>query len=877
MLPKIDITNFSGELAALTREEVKKKGMTKPPASKELQRVLTDSTSREKYLLEYEQLLKSTLTNLLPTESIWQVNKKELRPYINDALRRLRVSTGGKNVDEMLAPVLTSGILRYTEDSIFGYLKAKGADFDKVINYGLSIISQQGINVKEIGEEELSRRFGTLSQYVPKDLLTKSLLTSIADGAKQLLKTNPQAIIIDNSADITKRFAKAFGSHLIGAKDAAQRSFNELGKHIEKLADNEVEVNQILNHLSAEIENRTDKIKKLEADIRRIVDDAVPDLRKLGEKQKDHAKLVAQNLIQVTVINSYVKKGVEILDSIDSFKEKASRIFSEEYMRGFGTQLESLKKPTFSGVVTFASDTVNSLDAIAATMEKLGVFKGAARSVGKFVGYAKLAIGIATSLVPPNPIGLIGALGSLGGLFGGGPSIEQQMFEAMQEGFTKLNERLDDIERKVDQLTDLVQKMYKNIMQSLQIISNQLGDIKEQLELSNDMLNYLVYKQYNLIDAFVKSKEDVTDAVGLEFYVSWYKINGMPVLVFGELIALTESIANLSFVIRQDVILTGAGAKFSDVAKLELQAYRNILQLFIELFPNVENEHKIKNMLLLPPQSNEYDTFKKGYNLVNDTTGYNFEAYTENYYNTYFLTKLVEYYITLQIFYILSRDGQMTPYNTIDEIIDSQKYIKGKLSKCKSRLRNLLDAVNASIVQQSILSGATIIPFLSTVLYGSDNKRMELVWNAIKLNETLQKNMATFFINARVEPFVDRQDLSGFSDLFYSVNSERTKLKELNEMLIKYAEGRLTFGFDDENPDHPQLCLFFLKPRSDEKLRLLIPDLTIVLEEQMIYSSSLFALLAVKEQIITSLVDLGFFGNVSEKQSELYKEVFFMQ
>src|SRR5439155_157469 len=144
----------------------------------------------------------------------------------------------------------------------------------------------------------------------------------------------------------------------------------------------------------------------------------------------EHAKLVAENLFHLNFLNEYLKKGIEIIDSIDSYKEKADKIFSGQYLDEFKNKLELLKKPTFSSVVSFASDTLNGLDAIASTMQKFGIFKNAATSVGKFVNYAKVAIGVATALLPPNPIGIISALGSLGGLFGGGgPSIEQQMFE----------------------------------------------------------------------------------------------------------------------------------------------------------------------------------------------------------------------------------------------------------------------------------------------------------------------------------------------------------------------------------------------------------------------------------------------------------------
>jgi hypothetical protein len=75
--------------------------------------------------------------------------------------------------------------------------------------------------------------------------------------------------------------------------------------------------------------------------------------------------------------------------------------------------MDQLKQPTLSGVVTFASNALNSAVAIAGVLDKIGVSKDAAKTVSKFVSYAKFAVSLATSLFPPNPLGIIDALGSL--------------------------------------------------------------------------------------------------------------------------------------------------------------------------------------------------------------------------------------------------------------------------------------------------------------------------------------------------------------------------------------------------------------------------------------------------------------------------------
>jgi len=894
VLPKIDIRNFSGVVAAIIREETKTLDK-KNSKGEDLKKILSSSKVRKEYIIKYNDHLQKTISDLLPNEVILQVDKNKLNSFANDALRKLKVSTGGKYVDELLAPALGSSIVDYASEAIKDHLLGDEAKLNKVVNTGLSYLSKQGIKIKELDEVAVRKNFDNIQHLLKSDPLIdpyiEPLLDTVIQQANNLIKNNPSAIIISATGDVRKKFIQEYHTVLGQVKNVAKNSFNSLAKDIETLTENELKVNEVLDGFKDKIKTGEDSIKNLEGEITKIVKSVAdiknlsPDkLKELGDYQLKHAQQVAENLLHANIINSYLNKGVKIITSIDDFEKKAANIVSKDYFNEFKTKLDELRKPTFSSVVTFASETINDLDSFAKTMGALNVFPNAAKSVGKFVGYANIAIGVAAALLPPNPIGIIGALGSLGGLFGGGgPSIEEEMFKAMQDGFKEVNDRLDNIQSSLNNLAKMLQEAYKNIMQSLEKISNQLKRLDEKLTLINEMIHLEIYGEYNMVQSAIESIKNIpNNSRGLDLYKRWYKVDPSFFQALHELDKYTVNPDNLQSLIRKDFTNPDGHEEKQLIGQIELDNYANTKMLFTQFFKSLDGKSKPKNLLLIPPQSNTPFIYQEGSNLVTEKNNYSFDIATENYYNSYFISRLVDQYITLHPFFIINKNNQFEPYQNIEELIskDSQGDIVAKLGQSSTRLNNLLEVINYSIIQQNILAGATMLPFIDNALYGNDEKTIKLVTDALHSNELLQKNLATYFINARVTPFVDNLDLSTFASLYNEVKVDRKKLADFNNLLSKYGEGRLAFGFDDEQqPDNPLLFLFYTNPQTAEKVPLLVPDLNIILEQQMLYSDVLFALLDAKQKVITALLDLNFFKNiaVTDSDADVYKQVFFLQ
>jgi hypothetical protein len=164
-----------------------------------------------------------------------------------------------------------------------------------------------------------------------------------------------------------------------------------------------------------------------------------------------------------------------------------------------------------------------------------------------------------------------------------------------------------------------------------------------------------------------------------------------------------------------------------------------------------------------------------------------------------------------------------------------------------------------------------MIPFINTALFGNNPSNTQTAVDAVRANELLGKNLATFFINTKI----DRADLNTFAELYYEVKADQSRLAQMNS-LLRYGQNRLEFGFDSTYPANPILCLYFKRSDGD-RIRLTVPDLTVVLEEQMLQTSALSSLLAAKEKIMTALIDIGFFQKLSDSQQSLYREVLFLQ
>lgn len=214
LLSQLDIRNFSGEIAGIIKEEVKRLALPTNGISKELKKVLQDQNIQNTFLSEYDNQFKKTFSaNLLSTEIVLKIDKEKFSSFVSDSFKKFSVVTGGKYVDELIAPVMGSTIVSYTKDAVNEFAN-QHPNFNNLVNSGLSYLSKQGVKVKEIGEAELTQKFQQIKNQLLPGKLNDVLLNEVIDQANKLIKTDPATVILSTTGDLKKQFTQKFGSIL---------------------------------------------------------------------------------------------------------------------------------------------------------------------------------------------------------------------------------------------------------------------------------------------------------------------------------------------------------------------------------------------------------------------------------------------------------------------------------------------------------------------------------------------------------------------------------------------------------------------------------------------------------------------------------------
>jgi len=886
----LEVGQLSGELFNVVAHELKLSGLNTSDNTKVVNNFLSDSSRRSFYLLTYEKDIQAASSKI--NDILLSVSKENLRQFGNECLDRFKYSSGGKNLDRLLAPVMSESIRDYAADTIDQYLQQHTAQLAMLSDIAISSLDKRGVKYKQLSIDQLKEN---IEKVIPQDIskgIDRILLNRLTENAYKIIKDGKENIIAKGSREITRQLNYEFTGLQTTLNNASKEYFANLAKGIKVLSDNEFVVSEQIGKIQNNIIATNVKISSVQKEISNLVlrvngklENLSPDqVKQLKEKQEAHALLLAQNMLQNSVVSSYLKDGIAIVDKVQSYEQMASKIFSGEALNNLKGQLEVLKKPTLSSVVTLASNTLETVQAFSNTLEKFGV-KGVATNVGKFVKYANVALGLATSLIPPNPIGLIGCLGSLGGLFGGGgPSMEEQMMEAMQQGFQQMNERLDDIDKKLesievklDKLTVFVQTMYKDVMTSLQFISGQLMVIQEKVDLNNEMSAYQIYYTMPLIENMVstwkaRAVNNTNDTMTLNFYNNWYDIDkGNNEQALRSLNSFITTKQNLLKIARSDFY---EGSMIYQthrkLAETERKAFDSTVILLSIKYPDLSRSQKLKNIFLIPAKHNDFMLLNDAWHLSPDAMHYDYEEVMSRYFNSDFIIKVTNHFVKLYPFFLLqnNQDASFRPITDLSFLLSKKgkTLLKGHLDASQVRFANLLEIVNDAIAQQVLLSGQGLMADIDNTLFQNGGNLQDVI-NVVNSNELLSKNLATYLISGKIPP----SGIQRFSELYYEVQQDRSKLTEMNRLISEWSVGKLRFGYDEKASNDPLLYLFYADAGNGPAFKLPVPPPWVIEERSMIFSENLYQLMDCKKMLINQLLDIGFYENVPAERKELYK------
>jgi len=872
---QISVNNNSGELLNILREQIRNDHADPPPPAVAL---FATGAVRQQFTIDYQnQLLKALTDSCLSVDVLLLADKAKLAAYCDAALTRFASVSGGKYVDQLLAPALANSLLLYAKDDIVSTLalpvnlpKMNGA----AVN-ALSILKAGGYDYHGKTSADIIAKLEQYKNSLPFDKLNDIVFGTIENQCNNLIKNAPATIVFNTSRRLQKDLTNQLNDIRGTATDAVKTSFNLLGKSMQVLSDNEKNVDQVIGNLQQDIKGWQIQIDQQERDM--YQDARVNFIDPV--KQAAHAQLVAQALYATNVLNTYIKEGTNIISHLDEYKTTAAKLFSGDYLKNLNKQLETLKEPTLSGVVTLATNTADAVGQIGGALAKFGILNpAAAASVSKFVNGAKVALGVAAALLPPNPLGILGALGGLGGLFGGGPSqevqLEQQILQEMEQGFNQLNQRLDAIENHLQQLDKEIQAAYTGIMKSLQLITDQLTTIEQKIDLGNEMSKFLIYQDYNLVNTMIQN--DIPDAIGLDHYSRWYNNDQTNDKTLNTLNTFIESRDNLAQVIRADFTnptLNPNQKSYLAVAGQEITAFNTTLALFLKFNPDIKTNNSRQNLLEVPARKNTSDAVLKGKEIVKSDNLFDFDQATGSYFNSILLMQITNQYLKLHPFFLLSKKNSSTynPVATLQEFVDNQATIADKFEPSRKRLHNLIIYLDYCIIQQCLLAGHTMMSDLTTALFKDFTYQNESL-TALKNNELLRKNLCIYLLNA----MTDEARKDSLYSWLSSAATDNSKVQSLNTLLI-YGAGRLKFSLSSNPNDHSLYLIYTAPGSNDAILSMLVPDASIVKNRDMVYDDNLYGLLDCKQRVVDALLDMNFFQNLPQDQQTKYKTIFFNQ
>lgn len=220
--------------------------------------------------------------------------------------------------------------------------------------------------------------------------------------------------------------------------------------------------------------------------------------KKIMNLEKELRKLESENNLSGTM-----NKVVELKKAIQA--EEKKRLEFDQTLQGIGNgfQLVSLMA-AFGGNPKLAHQ-ISTIGQSAITIST-----SVAALAG--VGAAGAAIAAGGALAVLGPVGAIaGAVFAIFSLFNSGPSIEEQIYEAVQ----KLAEALGQVRKEMHERFDHVEEMIKTHHEYTALrfdrLEQMLEKIHENMHLRFDQLFDIALKSYkNSIDQFISLKDDVT-------------------------------------------------------------------------------------------------------------------------------------------------------------------------------------------------------------------------------------------------------------------------------------------------------------------------------------------------------------------------------
>ena len=254
--------------------------------------------------------------------------------------------------------------------------------------------------------------------------------------------------------------------------------------------------------------------------------------------------------------------------------------------------------------------------------------------------------------------------------------------------------------------------------------------------------------------------------------------------------------------------------------------------------------------------------------------------------NYEFLIQFSNFFIYYSPYFEIAQDQNFNPY-TLEEYLRRPETNSAQIKTEQiNRIKKLIELTEQSIMQQSLLSGNTLLDDVyQTFRQNESPEKILLVNKVLENNRLFAYNFATYLLHKNLRVTSGQSQLINFKEIVDKINQDQTATKEqldtLNKFMVENTpNGTFTFKFKEADK---KLVISYTK--ENNTVEMAIPDSDIILENRMINSEAIQPLLRLRERLIEKLMDrihgkqsgesaIGSVKNINigDSQARLYKK-----
>ncbi len=682
--------------------------------------------------------------------------------------------------------------------------------------------------------------------------------------------------------ELSKAVNETLPAHIDDIKKKVDDEFRKVGSSIAALTRKQEEHTQILDSLQTSVKENQERITALE---KQMVD-VQHDVDQLKSVQAQHSKLIAENTLKINILTGYMFQTLNTDQKLNGLKQGH---FDSVFGCSPGQQcakkdelvskLEKLK--TTETIISVANTVTASLNAGVDVLTSLKLLKGEdAKRVGRFVHVvgSVLQVGTGVAKIFAGDIsGILNVLGGIGSLFGSGPQKSpelqflEQMYDQMIKEFEAVQQNLAIIDKKIDQLGEVMVDMYKAMMASFEYVNEKLDRADWKLDVLQSITRQLLFKEYNTCKTveYVRT-ENQFDFSKYSDYRTFYStsthvgtcLNGLDDFTSTEALdffylAVNEGTLS-SLLESNDYTRAKASIEF-EIRKV----FNPTRDLFVAKYPN-KYLGPAKAALFFPVLSLKGTNNPLFIISTDDVPALNLGPALNDYINYEMVNQFADLMLTYSPYFEIS-GGVDNAYRPLE--LDLYLTRPGNEKRLNAafqikRFQKLLRVTNYAILQQSLVAGNLLIEPTYSVLFTANQKdeQIRMALEALQNNSIFAANFAAYLLHKNLR----------ISEKPIGIGPSPSRYKELDDLYNKLAQNpgdaasiealnKLVYLNDFKFKMNPaDKSLYITISRTGRSVDLRVPAPNTIADNQMIQTSAVIGLLETRRKLINRLEEICF-------------------